>query len=234
MLFNKKSDETATAPAAAPAPSKQAKPDPKNPGAETAMSVIAQGMRVVGDIECGGVLKIEGIVEGTIRGPRQLLLGRQGEVKGDIHAREIVLGGKVQGTVIADERIEIQGTAFVTGDVHTKSIVVLEGAWTTASRPPRRCCRRRASRRSRRAEARQRQAQEHRPRTNAAPDRFPRPATRTSVTTTSANPSTHAKLSRGVCVGGRGSCPRPLPQAASALVRGRPKARSCRATGAVV
>ena len=128
MLFNKKSDETTTAAAAAaPAPAKPAKADAKNPGAETAMSVIAQGMRVVGDIECGGVLKIEGVVEGTIRGPRQLLLGRQGEVKGDIHAREIVLGGKVQGTVIADERIEIQGTAFVTGDVHTKSIVVLEG-----------------------------------------------------------------------------------------------------------
>ena len=128
MLFNKKSDDTTTAAApAAPAPAKPAKSDSKNPGAETAMSVIAQGMRVVGDIECGGVLKIEGVVEGSIRGARQLLLGRQGEVKGDIHAREIVLGGRVEGTVVADERIEIQGTAHVTGDVHTKSIVVLEG-----------------------------------------------------------------------------------------------------------
>jgi cytoskeletal protein CcmA (bactofilin family) len=128
-LFNKKSDDstTATAPAPSAPQPKPAKADPKNPGAETAMSVIAQGMRIVGDIECGGVLKIEGVVEGTIRGPRQLLLGRQGEVKGDVHAREIVLGGRVEGTVVADERVEIQATALVTGDVHTKSIVVLEG-----------------------------------------------------------------------------------------------------------
>ena len=128
-LFNKKSDEPTTGATAAPsAPQpKASKPDPKNAANETAMSVIAQGMRIVGDIECSGVLKIEGIVEGTIRGPRQLLLGRQGEVKGDVHAREVILGGRVQGTVIADERIEIQGTALVTGDVHTKSIVVLEG-----------------------------------------------------------------------------------------------------------
>jgi cytoskeletal protein CcmA (bactofilin family) len=129
-LFNKKSDDSSTT-ASTSAPSapqpKPSKPDPKNAGADTAMSVIAQGMRIVGDIECSGVLKIEGIVEGTIRGPRQLLLGRQGEVKGDMHAREVVLGGRVEGTVIADERIEIQGTALVTGDVHTKSIVVLEG-----------------------------------------------------------------------------------------------------------
>ena len=128
-LFTKKSDEPTTGATAAPsAPQpKPSKPDPKNAANETAMSVIAQGMRIVGDIECSGVLKIEGIVEGTIRGPRQLLLGRQGEVKGDVHAREVILGGRVQGTVIADERIEIQGTALVTGDVHTKSISVLEG-----------------------------------------------------------------------------------------------------------
>ena len=128
-LFNKKSDEPTSGDSTAPsAPQpKQSRSESKNAANETAMSVIAQGMRIVGDIECSGVLKIEGVVEGTIRGPRQLLLGRQGEVKGDVHAREVVLGGRVQGTVIADERVEIQGTALVTGDVHTKSIVVLEG-----------------------------------------------------------------------------------------------------------
>ena len=130
-LFNKKSDDPTASDTVAPSTPSAPKPskhDAKNAaGNETAMSVIAQGMRIVGDIECAGVLKIEGVVEGTIRGPRQLLLGRQGEVKGDVHAREVVLGGRVQGTVIADERIEIQGTALVTGDVHTKSIVVLEG-----------------------------------------------------------------------------------------------------------
>lgn len=130
MLFNKKPDETSTASAPAPAPKVESRPsksDAKNSANDTAMSVIAPGMRVVGDVECSGVLKIEGVVEGSVRGARQLLLGRQGEVKGDLQAREIVLGGRVEGTVVAEERIEIQGTALVNGDVHTKSIVVLEG-----------------------------------------------------------------------------------------------------------
>jgi cytoskeletal protein CcmA (bactofilin family) len=94
---------------------------------EAALSIVAQGMRVTGDIESTGVVKIEGTVEGTIRGARQVLLGRQGEVKGDIHAREIVLGGKVEGTVVASDRVELQGTALVNGDIQTKTIVVLEG-----------------------------------------------------------------------------------------------------------
>jgi cytoskeletal protein CcmA (bactofilin family) len=91
------------------------------------LSVIAAGMKIVGDIESTGVVKIEGIVEGAIRGARQLLLGRQGTVHGDIRAHEVVIGGTVVGTIIADERVEIQGTSSVQGDIHTKSIVVLEG-----------------------------------------------------------------------------------------------------------
>src|SRR5687768_7679864 len=98
-----------------------------SPPPETGLSVIASGMKIIGDIESTGVVKIEGIVEGAIRGARQLLLGRQGTVHGDIRAREVVIGGTVVGTIVADERVEIQGTSSVQGDIHTKSIVVLEG-----------------------------------------------------------------------------------------------------------
>ena len=97
------------------------------PPSEAGLSVIAAGMKIVGDLESTGVVKIEGIVEGAIRGARQLLLGRQGTVHGDIRAHEVVIGGTVVGTIIADERVEIQGTSSVQGDIHTKSIVVLEG-----------------------------------------------------------------------------------------------------------
>lgn len=98
-----------------------------SPPPEAGLSVIAAGMKIVGDIESTGVVKIEGIVEGAIRGARQLLLGRQGTVHGDIRAHEVVIGGTVVGTIVADERVEIQGTSSVQGDIHTKSIVVLEG-----------------------------------------------------------------------------------------------------------
>jgi cytoskeletal protein CcmA (bactofilin family) len=95
--------------------------------AEAALSIIAFGMKVHGDIDTNGVIKIEGTVEGTIRGARQVLVGRQGEVKGDVSAREVVVGGRIDGTVTASERVEIQGTSAVSGDIYTKSIVVLEG-----------------------------------------------------------------------------------------------------------
>ena len=95
---------------------------------DAGMSVVGGGMRIIGDVESNGVIKIEGFIEGSVRGSRQVLLGRTGIVHGDIYSADAVLGGRVVGTVIASERVEIQGTSQIEGDIHTKSIVVHEGA----------------------------------------------------------------------------------------------------------
>jgi cytoskeletal protein CcmA (bactofilin family) len=96
-------------------------------GSGSTPSVIAPGMKVIGDLETSGVVKIDGAVEGSIRGARQVLLGRSGSIQGDVHAEEAILAGKVTGTVVASERVEVQSTSRIDGDIHTKSIVVLEG-----------------------------------------------------------------------------------------------------------
>jgi cytoskeletal protein CcmA (bactofilin family) len=115
-IFNKDSAERAG----------DSRPMPAAAG-DGALSIIAAGMTVHGDIESNGVVKVEGRVEGTIRAARQVLIGRQGEVKGDVETPEAVIGGKVEGCITTTERIEIQGTAIVNGDVFTKAILILEG-----------------------------------------------------------------------------------------------------------
>ena len=95
---------------------------------EAALSIISAGMRITGDIETNGTIKIDGRIEGSITGARQMMLGRNGAIHGNVHAGEVVVGGLVDGGIIADERLELQGSAVVTGDIETRSIVVLEGA----------------------------------------------------------------------------------------------------------
>ena len=89
--------------------------------------MIAAGLKIVGDVETSGALKIEGTVQGSIRGARQVILGRTGVIQGDIQAEEVILGGRIVGTVTANERFEIQANSLIEGDVHTRSIVVFEG-----------------------------------------------------------------------------------------------------------
>lgn len=96
--------------------------------AEAALSILASGMRITGDVETNGTLKIDGRIEGSVTGARQVLLGRGGVIQGNVRASEVVVGGEVHGSIAADERLELQGSAVVNGDIDTKSIVVLEGA----------------------------------------------------------------------------------------------------------
>lgn len=108
-------------------PNDRPMPRPEPVPNDGAVSLIAAGMKIVGDVETSGILKVDGVIEGSVRGARQLLLGKGGAIQGDVHAHEAVLGGRVQGTVTALERVEIQSSSRIEGDIQTKSIVVIEG-----------------------------------------------------------------------------------------------------------
>ena len=95
--------------------------------ATTSLSIIAAGTKIDGDIDTDGVIRIEGRVEGAIRAGRQVLIGRQGEVRGDISTREAVVGGSVHGAIVASERLEVQSTSTIVGNITTKAIAVVEG-----------------------------------------------------------------------------------------------------------
>ena len=99
-----------------------------NAVAEAPMSIISSGMKITGDLECAGVVKVDGRIDGSVTGARQVLLGRGGAVHGNVIADEVVIGGVVDGAILAADRLELQPTAIVNGDIETKSIIVLEGA----------------------------------------------------------------------------------------------------------
>lgn len=97
-------------------------------GNETTLSIISAGTTISGDIECGGVLKVEGRIDGSVRQAKQVMLAKDGAINGDVTAHEIVVGGVIDGNVSSGDRLELQPTAVVNGDITTKSIIVMEGA----------------------------------------------------------------------------------------------------------
>lgn len=95
---------------------------------ETTLSIVSAGTTLTGDIECNGILKIEGRIDGSVRRARQVMLAKEGAVHGDVTAQEVVVGGVIHGNVSASDRLELQTTAIVNGEITTKSIIVMEGA----------------------------------------------------------------------------------------------------------
>jgi cytoskeletal protein CcmA (bactofilin family) len=94
---------------------------------EAALTIIAPGAKLEGELSTTGVVKIEGTIVGTVRADRQVLVARGGAVEGDVHSTEAIIGGRVHGEVSAAERVEVQGGAVIHGDVKTKSLIVQEG-----------------------------------------------------------------------------------------------------------
>jgi cytoskeletal protein CcmA (bactofilin family) len=94
---------------------------------EGVISIIGPGMRVVGDCQTDGTLRIEGTVEGTVRAGKAVVLGKDGVVDGDITTQDAVIGGRVTGSITAESRLELQASCMVEGQVKARRIKLDEG-----------------------------------------------------------------------------------------------------------
>jgi cytoskeletal protein CcmA (bactofilin family) len=93
------------------------------------VSVIAKGMRVVGDCEIDGAVRIEGAVTGSVRA-RSIDLTETGSVRGDVLPVEgagggevFRVGGQVGGTVRATE-VEVRRGGTVAGSVNAERATI--------------------------------------------------------------------------------------------------------------
>jgi cytoskeletal protein CcmA (bactofilin family) len=89
---------------------------------------LERGIRVVGDIESSGTLRVNSRVQGTLKSQSMLILGAEAEVEGQLEARVVIVGGKFKGIVRALDRVEIQEKGVVTGEVHAKCLLIEPGA----------------------------------------------------------------------------------------------------------
>ena len=95
---------------------------------ESVISIIAAGMKVVGDCDTDGTLRVEGSVEGTVRAGKAIVIGKDGLVDGHVVTSDAVIAGRVTGTVRADSRLEVQATARIDGEVAARRMQLEEGA----------------------------------------------------------------------------------------------------------
>lgn len=99
---------------------------PAPPLQPEAASVIAAGTKVTGDIEAAGDIRIDGAVQGEVRG-RTVTIGHDGSVEGEIVAESVTVEGKVKGPVFAGH-IHLGAASTVEGDLSSDNISIDKGA----------------------------------------------------------------------------------------------------------
>ena len=100
---------------------------------------IPKGSAIVGGVEAGQDLIIDGRVDGQISLPNHhLSISASAVVSARIVARSVTISGSVHGNILARERVEMLASAFVEGHLTTPALTLEEGARFTGSVDPHR------------------------------------------------------------------------------------------------
>ena len=92
-------------------------------------TLIGKSVRITGELSGSEDLVMEGEVIGTIRLPGgRLVIGRDGRVRGNVVAKEVVVLGHLEGDIRATERAELRSSSVVSGNVFAGSLVMEENA----------------------------------------------------------------------------------------------------------
>jgi len=101
--------------------------EPADAGRKLAMaSLVAEGVRISGDLDTAGDLHLDGAVEGDLR-VGHLVIGETGAVTGAIHADSVEVRGRVAGVICA-RRVKLWSTARVDGDISHTELAIEAGA----------------------------------------------------------------------------------------------------------
>ena len=95
---------------------------------EQVISIIAPGMRIVGDCDADGAIRVEGTVQGNIRAGKAVVVGKEGFVDGDIFTQDAVIAGRVKGVLRAESRLEVQASSHIEGEIIACRMQLEEGA----------------------------------------------------------------------------------------------------------
>lgn len=91
-------------------------------------ALLGPGTTFVGTLSFAGSVRIDGTVEGDVRGGRMVIVGPAALVRGTIVAETVVvIGGEVEAEITAHTSVELRVPAVVSGRVHSPQIYMDPG-----------------------------------------------------------------------------------------------------------
>lgn len=94
---------------------------------------ISQGTVITGDIEAKGSFRIEGTIEGTLKTPGKVVVGKTGFIKGEVECEHADFEGKFSGNLTVKETLSLRSSAHIEGEVVTGKLAIEPGATFNAT-----------------------------------------------------------------------------------------------------
>jgi len=91
-------------------------------------TLIGKGSVLEGKITVSSNARVDGKIKGDIKTSDSLVIGKQGEIEGEIIAKNLVVGGKVTGKIIAQGKVVLESNAIFKGEMKAARLVIDDGA----------------------------------------------------------------------------------------------------------
>jgi len=94
---------------------------------------VAQGTKLIGDLTSEGGFRIDGEIEGTIKTPGKVVVGKTGIVKGTLEGTNADFEGKFSGKLLLSGTLTLKSSARIEGEVIVSKLAVEPGATFNAT-----------------------------------------------------------------------------------------------------
>ena len=95
----------------------------KNSSPDKNTTIITAGSKIKGEIDITCNLYIDGEFEGVIRSSKEVNIGKNGHIKGDIVTKRLVVQGYIEGC-INSEIVEIKADGRVSGTIEAMELII--------------------------------------------------------------------------------------------------------------
>jgi cytoskeletal protein CcmA (bactofilin family) len=101
---------------------------PAEDGETSKIPVLGKTLLFRGELTAEEDVILQGRVEGSIRHARNLIIGPEGSVLGDVYASHVTVEGLVEGDLHCSEAVVVRETAQVRGNIFAPRVGIMEGA----------------------------------------------------------------------------------------------------------
>ncbi|TYA52243.1 bactofilin family protein [Formosa maritima] len=94
----------------------------------SSQNIISKGTKIIGDLTSEGDLRIDGTIEGNLRTPGKVVVGKTGYIKGTLSGTDAHFEGKFSGKLSLSGTLTLKSTAYIEGEVVLGKLEVEPGA----------------------------------------------------------------------------------------------------------
>ena len=99
-----------------------------NEVSSTELNFLGGGTVVEGTVRANNSVRIDGTLKGTLICKNTVTVGINGEIEGEVEAKNAIIGGKINGKIKVAEKLVLESKSTLIGELKASKLIIDDGA----------------------------------------------------------------------------------------------------------